>query len=90
MSKVINSVADKFARVFEQIDDCKERLTKVEVYEEVEQKKIDEISAKLDDVTTTLNQIIGKEAIRSSIAGIIGAIVAGVATWLISLLKGSQ
>lgn len=90
MSKGINSVTDKFARVFEQIDDCKERLTKVEVYEEVEQKKIDEISAKLDDVTTTLNQIIGKEAIRSSIAGIIGAIVAGVATWLISLLKGSQ
>ena len=90
MIKGINSVTDKFARVFEQIDDCKERLTKVEVYEEVEQKKIDEISAKLDDVTTTLNQIIGKEAIRSSIAGIIGAIVAGVATWLISLLKGSQ
>lgn len=83
------SVSDKFARVFEQIDDCKERLTKVEVYEEVEQKKIDEISAKLDDVTTTLNQIIGKEAVRSSIAGVIGAIVAGVATWIISLIKGS-
>lgn len=89
MSKGNNSVADKFARVFEQIDDCKERLTKVEVYEEVEQKKIDEISAKLDDVTTTLNQIIGKEAIRSSIAGVIGAIVAGVATWIISLIRGS-
>lgn len=88
MSKGNNSVAEKFARVFEQIDDCKERLTKVEVYEEVERTKIDEISAKLDDVRTTLNQIIGKEAVRSSIAGIIGAIVASVVAWLISLLKG--
>lgn len=88
MSKANNSVAEKFARVFEQIDDCKERLTKVEVYEEVERTKIDEISAKLDDVRTTLNQIIGKEAVRSSIAGIIGAIVASVVAWLISLLKG--
>ena len=88
MSKGNNSVAEKFARVFEQIDDCKERLTKVEVYEEVERTKIDEISAKLDDVRTTLNQIIGKEAVRSSIAGIIGAIVASVVAWIISLLKG--
>lgn len=88
MKSCNKSVTDVFARVFEQIDDCKERLTKVEVYEEVEQKKIDEISAKLDDVTVTLNQIIGKEAIRSSIAGVIGAIIAGVVTWIFSLIKG--
>ena len=39
----------------------------------------------------TLYQIVGKESVRSSIYGVVGAIVASVVTWLITLFcKGGS
>jgi len=87
LSKQSSIISDKFSRVFEQIDDCKQRLTKVEVYEEVEQQKIDEIAAKLNDVSTTLNQIIGRESVRASIYGVIGAVISGIVVWLVTRIS---
>lgn len=78
----------KFERVFEQIDDLKTRVTKIEAFEEHEKNQIQQIIEKLDEMSATLNQIIGKESVRATISGVIGAIVSGVVVWVISLLKG--
>lgn len=79
----------KFERVFEQIDDLKTRVTRIEVYEDSEKEQLREIFNKLNEMSATLNQIIGKESVRAGIYGVIGAIVSGVAVWLISLVRGS-
>ena len=54
---------------------------------EIADKSIEKIDAKIDAISTTLNQIIGRESVRAGIYGVIGAIVSGVTVWLLSLIK---
>jgi len=85
-----DKVSSKFERVFEQIDDLKTRVTKIEVFEDVEKEQLRQIVEKLDELSSTLNQIIGKDSIRAAIYGVVGSIVAAVVAWLISLVKGNS
>ena len=51
----------------------------------------DMTNKKVDTIQKTLYQIVGKESVRSSIYGVVGAIVASVVTWLITLFcKGGS
>lgn len=78
----------KFLRVFDTLDEIKTTLTRLETHDEVRKEEIDEIKTKVDSIQRTLYQIVGKESVRSSIYGVIGAIVASVVAWLVTLLKG--
>lgn len=85
-----NSTSGKFLRVFETLDEIKITLTRLETHDETRKEEIDEIKVKVDTIQKTLYQIVGKESVRSSIYGVVGAIVASVVTWLITLFcKGN-
>lgn len=86
-----DSTSGKFLRVFETLDEIKITLTRLETHDETRKEEIDEIKVKVDTIQKTLYQIVGKESVRSSIYGVVGAIVASVVTWLITLFcKGGS
>lgn len=89
MSQNPGSTSSKFLRVFETLDEIKTSLTRLETRDETRKCEIDEIKTKVDDIQKSLYQIVGKESVRSSIYGVIGAIVASAVTWLLSLWKGN-
>lgn len=80
-----NSTSGKFLRVFETLDEIKITLTRLETHDETRKEEVDEIKVKVDTIQKTLFQIVGKESVRSSIYGVVGAIVASVVTWLITI-----
>ena len=75
----------KFLRVFETLDEIKTSLTRLETHDETRKEEIDDIKVKIEGIQKTLYQIVGKESVRSSIYGVVGAIVASVVTWIITL-----
>lgn len=89
MPTVPEKISFKFERVFEQIDDLKTRVTKIEVFEDVEKEQLRQIADKLDEMRDTLNQIVGKDSVRAAIYGVVGSIVSAVVAWIITLVKGS-
>lgn len=80
-----SSTSGKFLRVFETLDEIKITLTRLETHDETRKEEIDEIKVKVEAIQKTLYQIVGKESVRSSIYGVVGAIVASVVTWLITI-----
>ena len=84
-----NGKESKYARIFAELAELKERVVKIEVHEENEKLQLVEVSKKLDQVTCTLHEVVGRESVRASIYGVIGSIVSGVIVWLVTLLKGS-
>ena len=84
------STSSKFVRVFETLDDIKTSLTRLETRDEARKEEIDEIKVKIEAIQKNLYQIVGKESVRSSIYGVIGAIVASVVTWVIKLASGGN
>ncbi len=82
--------SEKFSRVFEQIDDIKERVTKIEVFESVEKAQLKEVSLKLDEMRDTLNQIVGKDSVRAAVYGVIGSVVAAVVVWILTLVRDNS
>lgn len=80
---------DKFTRVFQEIDGLKLEVAGLKVKNEVGEKQLAAIVAKLDKISATLNQIIGKESVRASIYGVVGSIVSGLIVWIVTLIKGS-
>ena len=79
------STSGKFLRVFETLDEIKESLVRLETRDETRKEEIDGVKAKVEAIQKTLYQIVGKESVRSSIYGVIGAIVASVVTWFITI-----
>ena len=85
------STSGKFIRVFETLDEIKTSLTRLETRDETRKEEIDGVKAKVEAIQKTLYQIVGKESVRSSIYGVVGAIVASVVTWLITIFcKGGN
>jgi len=84
------STSGKFVRVFETLDEIKTSLTRLETRDETRKEEIDDIKAKVEAIQKTLYQIVGKESVRSSIYGVIGAIVASVVSWLVKLASGGN
>lgn len=87
MSQQKGNVSTKFERVFEQIDQLKTEVTEMKVRNEIGEKQMEQIEAKIDTIAATLNQIVGKESVRAGIYGVIGSIVSGVIVWVFSLVK---
>ncbi len=84
------STSGKFLRVFETLDEIKSSLIRLETRDETRKEEIDGVKVKVEAIQKTLYQIVGKESVRSSIYGVVGAIVASVVTWLITIFcKGS-
>ena len=84
------STSGKFIRVFETLDEIKSALVRLETRDETRKEEIDDVKVKVEAIQKTLYQIVGKESVRSSIYGVVGAIVASVVTWLITIFcKGS-
>lgn len=83
----MKSVDNKFKRVFDDLADVRERVVKIEIHEENERQQLEEVKKKLDKVSATLHEIIGRESVRSGIYGVIGAIVSGIVVWLITLAR---
>lgn len=79
----------KFERVFAELADLREEVVTIKAHEEDEQRRLADMAKKLDGVVCALHEIIGKESVRSGVYGVIGAIVSGVAVWLITLLRGN-
>lgn len=79
--------AAKFERVFDQIEQLKLEVSEMKVRNELGEKQMEKIEAKIDEIAATLNQIVGKESVRAGIYGVIGSIVSGAVLWVISLLK---
>ena len=84
------STSGKFVRVFETLDEIKTSLTRLETRDETRKEEIDDIKAKVEAIQKTLYQIVGKESVRSSIYGVIGAIVASIVTWIIKTASGGN
>ena len=84
------STSGKFVRVFETLDEIKTSLTRLETRDETRKEEIDEIKAKVEAMQKVLYQIVGKESVRYSIYGVIGAIVASAVTWVIKLASGGN
>lgn len=84
------STSGKFVRVFETLDEIKTSLTRLETRDETRKEEIDDIKVKVEAIQKTLYQIVGKESVRSSIYGVIGAIVASIVTWIIKMASGSN
>lgn len=84
------STSGKFVRVFETLDEIKTSLTRLETRDETRKEEIDDIKAKVEAIQKTLYQIVGKESVRSSIYGVIGAIVASIVTWIIKMASGGN
>lgn len=90
MSNAATATGGKFLRVFETLDEIKTSLTRLETRDETRKEEIDEIKAKVEAIQKTLYQIVGKESVRSSIYGVIGAMVASLVTWIIKLATGGN
>ena len=80
-----SSTSGKFVRVFETLDEIKSALIRLETRDETRKEEIDGVKVKVEAIQKTLYQIVGKESVRSSIYGVVGAIVASVVTWLITI-----
>lgn len=84
-----NGKESKYARIFAELADLKERVVKIEVHEENEKVQLQVVSEKLDQVTCTLHEVIGRESVRASIYGVIGSIVSGIVVWIVTLIRNS-
>ena len=84
-----NGKEAKYARIFAELADLKERVVKIEVHEENEKVQLQVVSEKLDQVTCTLHEVIGRESVRASIYGVIGSIVSGIVVWIVTLIRNS-
>jgi len=80
-----SSTSGKFIRVFETLDEIKSALVRLETRDETRKEEIDDVKVKVEAIQKTLYQIVGKESVRSSIYGVVGAIVASVVTWVITI-----
>ena len=85
---VTERVSDKFGRIFSDLDELKQRVAKIEVRDELEREQLESISEKVDRIAASLHEILGKEAVRSSVYGVIGAIVSGIVVWIVTLARG--
>ena len=81
-------ISDKFGRIFCDLDELKQRVAKIEVRDELERDQLASISEKVDRIAASLHEILGKEAVRSSVYGVIGAIVSGIVVWIVKLARG--
>ena len=81
-------ITDKFGRIFSDLDELKQRVAKIEVRDELEREQLESISEKVDRIAASLHEILGKEAVRSSVYGVIGAIVSGIVVWIVTLARG--
>ena len=81
-------VSDKFGRIFCDLDELKQRVAKIEARDELERVQLASIYEKLDSISSSLHEILGKEAVRSSVYGVIGAIVSGIVVWIVTLARG--
>ena len=81
-------ISDKFGRIFGDLDEIKQRVAKIEVRDELEREQLASISEKVDSIAASLHEILGKEAVRSSVYGVIGAIVSGIVVWIVTLARG--
>ena len=81
-------VSDKFGRIFGDLDELKQRVAKIEARDELEREQLASIYDKLDSIAASLHEILGKEAVRSSVYGVIGAIVSGIVVWIVTLVRG--
>ena len=81
-------VSDKFGRIFDDLDELKQRVAKIEARDELERVQLASIYDKLDSISASLHEILGKEAVRSSVYGVIGAIVSGIVVWIVTLVRG--
>ena len=81
-------ITDKFGRIFGDLDELKQRVAKIEVRDELEREQLASISEKVDRIAASLHEILGKEAVRSSVYGVIGAIVSGIVVWIVKLARG--
>ena len=89
MSQNINErITDKFGRIFSDLDELKQRVAKIEVRDELEREQLASIAEKVDNIAASLHEILGKEAVRSSVYGVIGAIVSGIVVWIVTLARG--
>ena len=89
MSQNINErITDKFGRIFSDLDELKQRVAKIETRDELEREQLASISEKVDRIAASLHEILGKEAVRSSVYGVIGAIVSGIVVWIVTLARG--
>ena len=79
---------DKFGRIFGDLDELKQRVAKIEARDEVERVQLASIYEKVDRIDASLHEILGKEAVRSSVYGVIGAIVSGIVVWIVKLARG--
>ena len=81
-------ISDKFGRIFCDLDELKQRVAKIEVRDELEREQLASIYEKVDRIAASLHEILGKEAVRSSVYGVIGAIVSGIVVWIVTLARG--
>ena len=81
-------ISDKFGRIFCDLDELKQRVAKIEVRDDLEREQLASISEKVDRIAASLHEILGKEAVRSSVYGVIGAIVSGIVVWIVTLARG--
>ena len=81
-------ISDKFGRIFGDLDELKQRVAKIEVRDDLEREQLASISEKVDRIAASLHEILGKEAVRSSVYGVIGAIVSGIVVWIVTLARG--
>ena len=81
-------ISDKFGRIFGDLDELKQRVAKIEVRDELEREQLASISEKVDRIAASIHEILGKEAVRSSVYGVIGAIVSGIVVWIVTLARG--
>ena len=91
MSQNINErITDKFGRIFGDLDELKQRVAKIEARDELERVQLSSIYEKVDNIAASLHEILGKEAVRSSVYGVIGAIVSGIVVWIVTLARGGD
>ena len=84
-------ITDKFGRIFCDLDELKQRVAKIETRDEIEHEQLASIAEKVDSIAASLHEILGKEAVRSSVYGVIGAIVSGIVVWIVTLAReGTQ
>ena len=81
-------ISDKFGRIFGDLDELKQRVAKIEVRDELGREQLASIDEKVDRIAASLHEILGKEAVRSSVYGVIGAIVSGIVVWIVTMARG--
>ena len=81
-------ITDKFGRIFSDLDELKQRVAKIEVRDDLEREQLASIAEKVDRIAASLHEILGKEAVLSSVYGVIGAIVSGIVVWIVTLARG--